>query len=92
MTAEVQPNKLATNLAPQTVERRDSISSLPVGTQGKAAASMAGVRHVVAPPPNRRPTHAPPDPSMAGEMLVDENQRMAEEKRRAKLAQRMQER
>ena len=53
---------------------------------------MAGVRHVVAPPPNRRPTHAPPDPSMAGEMLVDENQRMAEEKRRAKLAQRMQER
>ena len=29
---------------------------------------------------------------MAGEMLVDENQRMADEKRRAKLAQRMQER
>ena len=58
-----------------------------VGSKG-----MAGVRHVLAPPPNRRPTHAPPDPSMAGAMLVDENQRMAEEKRRAKLAMRMQER
>lgn len=53
---------------------------------------MAGVRHVVAPPPNRRPTHLPPDPARASEMLVDENQRMADEKRRAKLAQRMQER
>ena len=53
---------------------------------------MAGVRHVVAPPPNRRPTNAAPDPMRAGEMLVDENQRMAEEKRRAKLAQRMQDR
>jgi len=53
---------------------------------------MAGVRHIVAPPPNRRPTNAPPDPSVANEMLVDENQRMADEKRRAKLAQRMQDR
>ena len=53
---------------------------------------MAGVRHVLAPPPNRRPTHVLPDPSMAGAMLVDENQRMAEEKRRSKLAMRMQER
>lgn len=50
------------------------------------------MRHVVAPPPNRRPTHLPPDPARASEMLVDENQRMADEKRRAKLAQRMQER
>jgi len=53
---------------------------------------MAGVRHIIAPPPIRRPTNPAPDPTTAGEMLVDENQRMAEEKRRAKLAERMRDR
>jgi hypothetical protein len=53
---------------------------------------MRGAQYVTAPPPNRAPSKPLPDPRLADELLVDENQRMAEEKRRAKLADRMRDR
>ena len=51
-----------------------------------------GAQHVTAPPPNRAPTNRAPDPREADEMLADENQRLAENKRRARLAERMRDR
>ena len=51
-----------------------------------------GAQHVTAPPPNRAPTNRAPDPREANEMLADENQRLAENKRRARLAERMRDR